>query len=323
MNAHRAPLCGVLLVVACASPPSSRTAAVAPVTQATASPAARPTPPTRDPRTPGYVRATELPDGAVPSAEADGNFIIGATHDTAPEMRVRADVPHGTVHIFTMSSADSKLYPGIARDSGTFGTPDPNDPTSLVVTTSHPRPYTRRVGVYVPAQYVAGTRSTVHRRRRRHRSIAVHRARQPHRAEARAADDRHLDRQRQWRRAGEPARARVRHDVRSLRGVRRDGGAAAGREAVRRATDEGPRRPRDDGLQLGRRGGVQHGVVPSRSVPPRALVLRHFRQSAVAAQRGDAARRVGVPRATDPQLRRRSRSASGCRSAIATCTTRT
>ena len=93
----------------------------------------------------------------MPSAESDGNFIIGATHDTAPEMRVRADVPHGTVHTFTMSSADSKLYPGIARDSGTFGTPDPSDPTSLVVTTSHPRPYTRRVGVYVPAQYVPGT----------------------------------------------------------------------------------------------------------------------------------------------------------------------
>src|SRR6185369_252046 len=103
------------------------------------------------------VRATELPDGAVPSAEANGNFIIGATHDTAPEMRVRAEVPRGAVHTFTMSSADSKLYPGIARDSGTFGTPDPKDPASLIVTTSRPRPYTRRVGVYVPAQYVAGT----------------------------------------------------------------------------------------------------------------------------------------------------------------------
>jgi enterochelin esterase-like enzyme len=72
-------------------------------------------------------------------------------------MRVRTDVPRGAVHTFTMSSADSKLYPGIARDSGTFGTPDPSDPTSLVVTTSRPRPYTRRVGVYVPVQYVAGT----------------------------------------------------------------------------------------------------------------------------------------------------------------------
>jgi iron(III)-enterobactin esterase len=49
------------------------------------------------------------------------------------------------------------MYPGIARDAGTFGTPDPADPAKLVVTTSHPAPYTRRVAVYVPKQYVAGT----------------------------------------------------------------------------------------------------------------------------------------------------------------------
>ena len=56
-----------------------------------------------------------------------------------------------------MSSADSKLYPGIARDPNTFGTPDPNDPAKLIVTTSHPAPYTRKVAVYVPKQYVPGT----------------------------------------------------------------------------------------------------------------------------------------------------------------------
>jgi enterochelin esterase-like enzyme len=41
--------------------------------------------------------------------------------------------------------------------AGTFGTPDPNDPAKLVVTTSRPAPYTRRVAVYVPKQYVPGT----------------------------------------------------------------------------------------------------------------------------------------------------------------------
>ena len=40
----------------------------------------RPTPPTRDPTSPGYVTAKDLPDGAVPPADADGNFIIGPTH---------------------------------------------------------------------------------------------------------------------------------------------------------------------------------------------------------------------------------------------------
>jgi enterochelin esterase-like enzyme len=56
-----------------------------------------------------------------------------------------------------MSSADSKIYPGIARDAGTFGTPDPADPAKLIVTTSHPAPYTRRVAVYVPKQYIPGS----------------------------------------------------------------------------------------------------------------------------------------------------------------------
>ena len=117
----------------------------------------RPVPPTRDPHTPGYVDAKELPDGAVPPADADGNFIIGPTHDPAPEMTVKDDVPHGTTCAITMSSADSKMYPGIARDAGTFGAPDPADPAKLMVTTSHPAPYTRRVAVYVPKQYTSGT----------------------------------------------------------------------------------------------------------------------------------------------------------------------
>ncbi len=48
-------------------------------------PPARPTPPTRDPHTPGYVTAKELPDGTLPPANADGNFILGPTHNAAPE----------------------------------------------------------------------------------------------------------------------------------------------------------------------------------------------------------------------------------------------
>ena len=61
------------------------------------------------------------------------------------------------VYNFTMESTDSKIYPGIAREAGTMGTADPNDPAKMVVTTSHAAPYTRRVGVYVPKQYVPGT----------------------------------------------------------------------------------------------------------------------------------------------------------------------
>lgn len=120
-------------------------------------PKKRPSPPARDPNTAGFVKAKELPDGDVPSANEDGNFIIGPTHKKAPEMEVKPDVPKGTIHQFTMRSADSKIYPGIARQPGTFGTPDPSNPAKLIVTTSVPAPYMRKVAVYVPKQYVAGT----------------------------------------------------------------------------------------------------------------------------------------------------------------------
>jgi len=56
-----------------------------------------------------------------------------------------------------MESTNSPFYPGIARDKGTFGTPDPADPSSLIVTTSHPAAYTRSVAVYIPDTYVPGT----------------------------------------------------------------------------------------------------------------------------------------------------------------------
>ncbi|MGA8730461.1 MAG: alpha/beta hydrolase-fold protein [Terracidiphilus sp.] len=118
---------------------------------------ARPTPPTRDPNTSGYVRAKELSDGANPPSNADGNFIIGPTHNPAPEMLERDGVPHGTVYEFTMNSTDSKIYPGIAREADTWVTVDPADPAKPVVTTSHPAPYIRHVTVYVPQQYVPGT----------------------------------------------------------------------------------------------------------------------------------------------------------------------
>jgi enterochelin esterase-like enzyme len=117
----------------------------------------RSAPPARDPKTPGFVEAKELPDGEVPPVDAEGNFIIGPTHKPAPEMTVQEGVPQGTVHNLEMKSSDSKIYPGIARERGTFGTPDPNNPAKLIVTTSHPAPYTRRVAVYVPKQYVPGT----------------------------------------------------------------------------------------------------------------------------------------------------------------------
>jgi enterochelin esterase-like enzyme len=131
--------------------------AATPAQAATADHPARPSMPVRDPHAAGFVAAKDLPDGAVPPVNADGDFILGPTHMPAKESEVHEGVPQGAVIEFTMSSADSKLYPGIAREPWTYGTPDPNDPAKMVVTTSHPAPYTRKVAVYVPKQYVAGT----------------------------------------------------------------------------------------------------------------------------------------------------------------------
>src|SRR6266851_6624164 len=61
----------------------------------TAAPPPRPVPPTRDPNAPGYVTAKDLPDGTLPPPDADGNFIIGQTHNHATEMAVKEGVPQG------------------------------------------------------------------------------------------------------------------------------------------------------------------------------------------------------------------------------------
>jgi len=121
--------------------------------QTPTAPPTRPTPPTRDSHTPGYVISKELPDGENAPATVDGNFILGPTHKPAPEPTVHEGVPQGTVYNFSMESADSKFYPGIARELKSPGAPDPLDPANV---TSHPAAYTRRVAVYVPKQYVTG-----------------------------------------------------------------------------------------------------------------------------------------------------------------------
>jgi iron(III)-enterobactin esterase len=142
----------IVLIPASVGSTSAQTTAPAPAQKTE-----RPAPPTRDPHTVGYVAAKELPDGQTPPPNTDGNFIIGPTRPTAPELVAPDATLQGRVIEFTMDSADSKIYPGIARDPNTFGTPDPTDPAKLVVTTSHPAPYTRKVFVYVPKQYVPGS----------------------------------------------------------------------------------------------------------------------------------------------------------------------
>ena len=123
---------------------------------------------TRDPHTPGYVQAKELPDGQIPTPKDEGNFIIGPTHKPAPETVAKDGVPKGDIITFTMESTDSKYYPGVLRDTiaPPAGAPaaggPPADPAARRRNISnHPGPYTRQVAVYVPKQYVPGTEAAL------------------------------------------------------------------------------------------------------------------------------------------------------------------
>src|SRR5437660_2643830 len=69
----------------------------------------------------------------------DGDVTIKPPFSNAPELIINNAIPHGEIHRFTMKSADSKIYKGVARGQ-----------TGVV-------PYERPVAVYVPAQYVQGT----------------------------------------------------------------------------------------------------------------------------------------------------------------------
>jgi iron(III)-enterobactin esterase len=113
--------------------------------------------PTRDPNTPGYVTATELPDGAVPDPSQNGNFIIGPTHHPAPELADPSRPLDGTVVEFIMRSEDSKYFPGIARNPDSHPMPDGNNPARLVGIETHAAPYVRKIAVYVPKGYAPGS----------------------------------------------------------------------------------------------------------------------------------------------------------------------
>jgi enterochelin esterase family protein len=91
--------------------------------------------------------------GQNPPPDRNGDFLIGPEYRPSPELTVGEGVPKGTVRQFQVASADSRFYPGIARD--VFGTVDPDNPRTLVVET-HAAPHTRTITVYVPAQYERG-----------------------------------------------------------------------------------------------------------------------------------------------------------------------
>jgi enterochelin esterase-like enzyme len=85
---------------------------------------------------------------------------IGPDYAVAPECQPQTGVPIGSIHAFTMQSADSAIYPGIRRiDNEITRRRDAhgNRIAAAEQEQSEPWPYTRTVWVYVPRQYVPGT----------------------------------------------------------------------------------------------------------------------------------------------------------------------
>src|SRR5258708_16750613 len=101
----RSPLCLTMSLlgglVAVVNPMSAQTPPAQPAVQ----PTPRPVLPARDPNTPGYVAAKELPDGANPPANTGGNFIIGPTHEVPSAASADNGIPKGTVIELTMNSS--------------------------------------------------------------------------------------------------------------------------------------------------------------------------------------------------------------------------
>ena len=119
--------------------------------------AKRPKPPVRAfdaPDAPSFIRLDDK-SGVNPPVDALGNYVIGPDYKPAPERKASKDVPKGKVTQFTIDSKTTKLLnPGIARK--VFGKVDPRNPKTLIVET-HEIDYNRKITVYVPAQYKAGS----------------------------------------------------------------------------------------------------------------------------------------------------------------------
>ncbi len=292
------PTAAIAVLIAIAAPEFAQ---FVPPAQISVSQTDRPTPPTRDPNSPAYVRAKELPDGSIPPANVDGNFIIGPTHNAAPELSVHGDLASGTVIEFTMSSPDSKIYPGIARDAGTFGTSAPSDPTKLIVTTSHPAPYTRTVAVYVPNQYEQGSVApfmvgadgpdrllfaaldALIAQHKLPTMIAIS-------IENGGGDAQGSERGLEYDTMSGAYAEFVENEVLPL---------VENRAHVKLTKDPDGRAT--IGRQLGRFVRLDYGVVPPRAVSSGAHLLGNFYKPAMALQSANAARRLGISRAPHPK----------------------
>lgn len=79
-----------------------------------------------------------------PGTAGDGDIMLGANPAAAPEVTANANVPHGTLYKFSMSSVGS-IYTGL-------------DKTLLP---ANQKAFMREIAVYVPKQYVDGTAAPI------------------------------------------------------------------------------------------------------------------------------------------------------------------
>jgi enterochelin esterase-like enzyme len=91
-------------------------------------------PPMTDAEKADVAKLAELP--SLTPQSGDGDYKVGPMYANDPALRPLADGPKGKVYEFEMTAADSKFYPG-------------NGPRGATAT--------RKVAVYVPAGYTAGT----------------------------------------------------------------------------------------------------------------------------------------------------------------------
>jgi enterochelin esterase family protein len=114
-------------------------------------------PPVRKFDDPGAPPFKLLKVGENPPLDANDNFVVGPKYVPAPERKKVDGAPEGKVKQFVIDSKETKLFnPGIARNE--FGKVDPNNPKTVVVET-HNVDYKRKITVYIPSQYKAGSES--------------------------------------------------------------------------------------------------------------------------------------------------------------------
>ena len=61
----------------------------------------------------GRLEASSAQSKVAAQSLAAGDFTIGPKYTNAPELTVKNGVPKGTLHEFTMTSQESKIYPGL------------------------------------------------------------------------------------------------------------------------------------------------------------------------------------------------------------------